>query len=91
MSTFTACGIRRISLQKVHLPRERSVTVIADLKDGDPLMDEEQFGPALPIIRYTDVGDAVGSANGFDTGLGAAVVRPCRGPRGRRVARGSTV
>lgn len=49
------------------------VTLIADLKDGDRLVDEEQFGPALPIIRYSDVEDAIASANGLDTGLGASV------------------
>lgn len=49
------------------------ITLIADLKDGDPLVDEEQFGPVLPIIRYTDVEDAIASANGLDAGLGASV------------------
>ena len=49
------------------------ITIVADLKDGDPLVDEEQFGPALPVIRYTDVEDAIASANGLETGLGASV------------------
>ena len=49
------------------------ITLVADLHDGDPLVDEEQFGPALPIIRYTDVDDAIASANGLDVGLGASV------------------
>lgn len=49
------------------------ITLVADLKDGDPLVDEEQFGPALPIIRYSDVEDAIASANGLETGLGASV------------------
>ncbi|RXZ72348.1 aldehyde dehydrogenase family protein [Agromyces albus] len=49
------------------------VTIIADLDDGDPLVDEEQFGPALPVIRYSDVEDAIASANRLDTGLGASV------------------
>ena len=49
------------------------VTIIADLHDGDALVDEEQFGPALPIIRYLDVEDAIASANRLDTGLGASV------------------
>jgi acyl-CoA reductase-like NAD-dependent aldehyde dehydrogenase len=49
------------------------VTIVADLKDGDPLVDEEQFGPALPIIRYTELDDAIASANGLDVGLGASV------------------
>lgn len=49
------------------------ITLVADLKDGDPLVDEEQFGPALPIIRYFAVEDAIASANGLDVGLGASV------------------
>lgn len=49
------------------------ITIVADLKDGDPLVDEEQFGPALPVIRYTDVEDAIASANGLEVGLGASV------------------
>jgi len=34
---------------------------------------EEQFGPALPIIRYSTVEEAVEYANGLDVGLGASV------------------
>ncbi|MEV8249946.1 aldehyde dehydrogenase family protein [Microbacterium sp. NPDC076768] len=49
------------------------VTLVADVGDGVGLVDEEQFGPALPIIRYNDVDDAVASANGLDVGLGASV------------------
>lgn len=49
------------------------ITLVADVTDGVALVDEEQFGPALPIIRYTDVDDAVASANGLDVGLGASV------------------
>ncbi|MBW8871181.1 MAG: aldehyde dehydrogenase family protein [Leifsonia sp.] len=49
------------------------ITLIADLHDGDPLVDEEQFGPALPIIKYSDVEDAIASANGLEAGLGASV------------------
>ncbi|GAB6898755.1 aldehyde dehydrogenase family protein [Kineosporia succinea] len=49
------------------------ITLVTGLKDGDPLVDEEQFGPALPIISYSDVDDAVASANRLDVGLGASV------------------
>jgi acyl-CoA reductase-like NAD-dependent aldehyde dehydrogenase len=34
---------------------------------------EEQFGPALPIVRYEDVDQAVAMANRLDVGLGASV------------------
>jgi acyl-CoA reductase-like NAD-dependent aldehyde dehydrogenase len=48
-------------------------TLVADAQDGDPLVDEEQFGPALPIIRYSDVEDAIASANRLEAGLGGSV------------------
>lgn len=48
-------------------------TLIADVADGVDLVDEEQFGPALPIIRYSEIDEAVASANRLDAGLGASV------------------
>ncbi len=48
-------------------------TLVADVNDGIALVDEEQFGPVLPIISYSDVEDAIASANGLDVGLGASV------------------
>lgn len=48
-------------------------TIIAGLKNGDPLVDEEQFGPALPIIRYTNVEDALQAANESPNGLGGSI------------------
>jgi acyl-CoA reductase-like NAD-dependent aldehyde dehydrogenase len=49
------------------------LTLVTGLQDGDPLVDEEQFGPVLPIIRYQDVDAAIASANRLDLGLGASV------------------
>jgi len=48
-------------------------TLIADIGNDAALVQEEQFGPALPIIRYTDLEQAVEWANGVDVGLGASV------------------
>jgi len=48
-------------------------TLIADISNDAPLVQEEQFGPALPIIRYTDLEQAIEWANGVDVGLGASV------------------
>ncbi|MCJ7858162.1 aldehyde dehydrogenase family protein [Corynebacterium kalidii] len=48
-------------------------TLVADIDPANPLVVEEQFGPALPIIRYTDLDDAVEQANSLDVGLGASV------------------
>ncbi len=49
------------------------VTLVADARDGMALVDEEQFGPALPILRYTDLDDAIARANASENGLGASV------------------
>ncbi len=49
------------------------ITFIADVKEGVRLVDEEQFGPVLPIIRYTDVDDAIRRANDNPLGLGGSV------------------
>ncbi len=54
------------------------ITLVADVSDGVALVDEEQFGPALPIIRYTEVEDAITSANRLDVGLGGSVWGPDR-------------
>ncbi len=49
------------------------LTLVTDIADGAALVDQEQFGPVLPIIRYSDVEAAIASANRLDTGLGASV------------------
>lgn len=48
-------------------------TLVADIDNENPLVTTEQFGPALPIVRYTDVDEAVAMANGLEVGLGASV------------------
>ena len=51
-------------------------TIVADLDNDNPLVAEEQFGPALPIVRYTDLEQAIAWANGLEVGLGASVWSP---------------
>ncbi|RDJ05716.1 aldehyde dehydrogenase family protein [Rhizobium grahamii] len=48
-------------------------TIVSGLTNGDPLVDEEQFGPALPVIRYHDVEEAITLANDSANGLGGSV------------------
>ncbi|SPS01810.1 aldehyde dehydrogenase family protein [Cupriavidus taiwanensis] len=48
-------------------------TIVADIEEGARLVDEEQFGPVLPLIRYTDLDDAIRRANASEYGLGASV------------------
>ena len=48
-------------------------TIVADLTDGTRLVDEEQFGPVLPVVSYTDVDDAIARANATHFGLSGSV------------------
>ena len=48
-------------------------TLVADIDPANALVVNEQFGPALPIIRYSSVDQAVELANSLDVGLGASV------------------
>jgi acyl-CoA reductase-like NAD-dependent aldehyde dehydrogenase len=48
-------------------------TIVRDVKDGDEIVDEEQFGPILPVIEYSDIDKAIESASGLDVGLGGSV------------------
>lgn len=49
------------------------LTLVTGIEDGARLVDEEQFGPVLPIIKYREVEQAITSANRLDAGLGASV------------------
>jgi acyl-CoA reductase-like NAD-dependent aldehyde dehydrogenase len=49
------------------------ITLIADVDNGCKLVDEEQFGPALPIIRFKTIAEAVAKANDNSAGLGGSV------------------
>lgn len=48
-------------------------TIVTGLKNGDPLVDQEQFGPALPVITYRDIDEAIAMANDSSMGLGGSV------------------
>jgi acyl-CoA reductase-like NAD-dependent aldehyde dehydrogenase len=48
-------------------------TILAGLSDGTRIVDEEQFGPALPVISYRDEGDAIDRANATHFGLSGSV------------------
>ena len=48
-------------------------TILAGLSDGTRIVDEEQFGPALPVIPYRDVDDVVERANATHFGLSGSV------------------
>jgi acyl-CoA reductase-like NAD-dependent aldehyde dehydrogenase len=48
-------------------------TIVRDITDGARLVDEEQFGPVLPVIRYSDPEDALARANNSEYGLGGSI------------------
>jgi len=48
-------------------------TIVSEISDGTRLVDEEQFGPALPVISYRNVEDAVERANATPYGLSGSV------------------
>jgi acyl-CoA reductase-like NAD-dependent aldehyde dehydrogenase len=48
-------------------------TLVTGVGAGTRLVDEEQFGPALPIIPFARVDDALAEVNATHFGLGASV------------------
>jgi len=48
-------------------------TILSGMSDGTRIVDEEQFGPALPVLSYRDLGDAVDRANATHFGLSGSV------------------
>ena len=48
-------------------------TIVADVTDGVRLVDEEPFGPILPVIKYADIDDAIRRANDNPNGLGGSI------------------
>jgi acyl-CoA reductase-like NAD-dependent aldehyde dehydrogenase len=49
------------------------VTILTECRDGMRIVDEEQFGPVIPVIRYSNLDDAIARANGLEFGLDASV------------------
>jgi acyl-CoA reductase-like NAD-dependent aldehyde dehydrogenase len=48
-------------------------TIVRDIAEGARLVDEEQFGPALPIIKFSDAEEALARINRTSEGLGGSV------------------
>lgn len=48
-------------------------TVVTDIDEKSRLVQEEQFGPLLPILRFSDVEDALRRANDTRYGLSGSV------------------
>jgi acyl-CoA reductase-like NAD-dependent aldehyde dehydrogenase len=48
-------------------------TLVAEIDDASRLVQEEQFGPILPVLKYRDVDDALRRANATRYGLSGSV------------------
>ncbi|WP_326914728.1 aldehyde dehydrogenase family protein [Sphingopyxis chilensis] len=48
-------------------------TILTDLDEGARVVTEEQFGPVLPVLPFSDIGDALARANAGMHGLTASV------------------
>jgi acyl-CoA reductase-like NAD-dependent aldehyde dehydrogenase len=51
-------------------------TILTGVAEGTRIVDEEQFGPAVPVIAYRDLDDAVARANNTKYGLSGSVWSP---------------
>ena len=48
-------------------------TIVRDVAEGTRIVDEEQFGPVLPVIRFEDEQEAIDRANRSSYGLGGSI------------------
>ena len=48
-------------------------TIVRDISHDSRLVKEEQFGPVLPVLSYTNLDDAIAKANDSEYGLGGTV------------------
>ncbi len=48
-------------------------TIVRNIPDNARLVREEQFGPVLPVMRFSDIDEVVARANDTEFGLGGSV------------------
>jgi acyl-CoA reductase-like NAD-dependent aldehyde dehydrogenase len=48
-------------------------TLVTDVDENSRLVNEEQFGPIVPILKYSDLDDAISRANDTRFGLSGSV------------------
>ena len=48
-------------------------TIVRDIADDARLVQEEQFGPVLPVLRYSDIDEVIARANNTQYGLGGTI------------------
>ncbi|MDX6038329.1 aldehyde dehydrogenase family protein, partial [Acinetobacter baumannii] len=48
-------------------------TLVVDVNEETAIVEQEQFGPVLPILRFSDIDKVVESTNQSEFGLGGSV------------------
>src|SRR3546814_10652457 len=48
-------------------------TIVRDISPDSRLVREEQFGPVLPVLSYSNIDDVIAAANDSEYGLGGSV------------------
>lgn len=48
-------------------------TIVTGLTDGSRLVDEEPFGPIVPVIKFSDIDEVIERANNNPNGLGGSI------------------
>ncbi|MEH6452788.1 MAG: aldehyde dehydrogenase family protein, partial [Psychromonas sp.] len=48
-------------------------TIVGNTQNGMTIVDQEQFGPLLPVIPYKEVSEAIKMANDCEVGLGGSI------------------
>ena len=67
-ATFLAGGKQRPGAGYFFEP-----TVVTNISDGSRLVDEEPFGPIVPIVSYSDIDEVIARANNNPSGLGGSI------------------
>ncbi|GAA2730708.1 aldehyde dehydrogenase family protein [Actinocorallia aurantiaca] len=72
-----ASGGEAVPLGRVACDPERGhyvrPTLLTGLDDGSPVVADEQFGPVVPLLTYSDTEEVLARANAGELGLGASV------------------
>jgi acyl-CoA reductase-like NAD-dependent aldehyde dehydrogenase len=52
------------------------LAIVSEIDPEAPVVVEEQFGPVMPIVPFSDLGDAISRANDSHFGLGGSIWTP---------------
>lgn len=66
----------KIVTQSIRLPEKGyyiAPTIVVDLPESAALVQDEQFGPALPVLKFKDIEDVLARSNASSFGLGGSV------------------